>query len=414
MPLWVLGDPDIKADFLTDFDREEPVSMMEPTKLGLDSRERIELVDLSIDLASKSASLKRSLPDGVCTGLAELVRTMNCYYSNLIEGHNTHPIAIERAMNKDYSDDPKQRDLQKEAVAHIAVQQWIDEGGLVGRATRLDSIKEVHARFYEHLPNEFRYVEDQDSGEKIEVIPGELRKRDVKVGHHVAVSPGAVERFLRRFEEVYSGLGKTEALLSIAAAHHRLLWIHPFLDGNGRVARLISYAQMLEHLNTGGVWSIARGLARSEQEYKSHLMACDRQREHDTDGRGNLSESALMAFTKFFLLQCLDQVSFMEQLMEPSRLRERILTWVERQSKEEHLLPNAKTIVEAVLYRGYLPRAEIPELLGVGDRQARRTLSGLLDTGVLQADNDRAPVRLSFPSALAAEWMPGLFPPERT
>ena len=65
------------------------------------------------------------------------------------------------------------------------------------------------------------------------------------------------------------------AVLSTAAAHHRLLWIHPFLDGNGRVARLISYAVLREALDTGGISSVARGLARSEAAYKAHLIACD-------------------------------------------------------------------------------------------------------------------------------------------
>jgi hypothetical protein len=62
--------------------------------------------------------------------LADLVRAMNCYYSNLIEGHDTHPIDIERALKSDYSNDAKKRDLQLEAQAHIAVQKWIDAGGL--------------------------------------------------------------------------------------------------------------------------------------------------------------------------------------------------------------------------------------------------------------------------------------------
>ncbi len=73
------------------------------------------------------------------TALAGLVRAMNCYYSNLIEGHDTHPIDIERALNDEYSADPKKRDLQLEAKAHIAVQQWIDEGGLDGRALTAES-----------------------------------------------------------------------------------------------------------------------------------------------------------------------------------------------------------------------------------------------------------------------------------
>lgn len=44
---------------------------------------------------------------------------MNCYYSNLIEGHDTHPTDIERALKNDYSNDPRKRDLQLVAKAHI-------------------------------------------------------------------------------------------------------------------------------------------------------------------------------------------------------------------------------------------------------------------------------------------------------
>jgi Fic family protein len=133
-----------------------------------------------------------------------------------------------------------------------------------------------------------------------EPVPGELR-RDVKVGQHIPISAGAVPRFLKRFEEIFTPLGKSEAILSTAAAHHRLLWIHPFVDGNGRVARLMSHAVLLETLDTGAVWSVARGLARNVGHYKQHLMNCDNPRRNDLDGRGALSEEALAAFTEFFL-----------------------------------------------------------------------------------------------------------------
>ncbi len=122
-------------------------------------------------------------------------------------------------------------------------------------------------------------------------------------------------RFLARFESAYSNLGKTETILALAAMHHRFLWIHPFLDGNGRVARLMSHATTLDVLEMGGVWSIARGLARNVNEYKAHLANCDLSRRNDLDGRGHLSEEALVDFTKFFLETCIDQVSFMEKLV---------------------------------------------------------------------------------------------------
>jgi len=404
---------DIKPDIEAAEDRNEAVTLMEPLLIGENSRHRTGLTDLALELAQRSAGFRRSLPESLLASLAGLVRSMNCYYSNLIEGHDTHPIDIERALSGEYSKDAKKRDLQLEARAHIAVQQWIDDGGLKGRAVTADAIREIHRRFCEHLPAELLWVEDSTSKEKIRVVPGELRHRDIALGDHIPVSPGAVPRFLRRFEEVYSRLGKTETILATAAAHHRLVWIHPFLDGNGRVARLMSHATLLEALDTGAVWSVARGLARNVEAYKGHLAACDLIRRNDLDGRGNLSEENLAAFTRFFLTTCLDQVVFMEGLMQPDQLRARILLWTEEEIRLDRLPPKSGAVLEAVLYRGELPRGDAAAIVGTGDRQARRVVSAMIERGVLLSESSRAPLRLAFPATLAARWMPGLFP-ERT
>jgi Fic family protein len=401
---------DLKADLKAVVERGEDVRLMEPLLIGETARERGELTDLAIDLAAKSAGFRRSLPEGVRSALADLVRAMNCYYSNLIEGHDTHPIDIERALKNDYSKDPRKRDLQLEAKAHIAVQQWIDRGGIEGHPMSAASIREIHRRFCGELPDSMLWVENPDTGERLKLVPGELRTRDVKVGDHVSISPGAVLRFLQRFEQAFGRLGKTDAILSAAAAHHRLLWIHPFLDGNGRVARLMSHASLLDTLDTGGIWSAARGLARNVQTYKDHLANCDLPRRNDLDGRGNLSQEALAAFTRFFLEICIDQIGFMEELVQPDRLRARILLWAEEEIRLGNLLPKSGNVLEAVLYRGELPRGDVPSLVATGDRQARRLVAALIEKEVLTAETPRAPLHLAFPATLASRWMPGLFP----
>ena len=183
--------PDKKPDKKAVADRGESIGLMEPLLIGEGSRHRAALTDLALELAQKSAGFRRSLPESLLSSLADLVRSMNCYYSNLIEGHDTHPIDIERALKGDYSKDAKKRDLQLEAKAHIAVQQWIDGGGLKGRAVTADVIREIHRRFCEPLPDDLLWVEDPATKEKIKVIPGELRDRDVAVGRHIPVSAAA-------------------------------------------------------------------------------------------------------------------------------------------------------------------------------------------------------------------------------
>src|SRR6185312_13290653 len=106
-------------------DRGESLGMMEPMIVGGDLRQRTALTDLAIELAGRASGLRRSLAPGVASALADLVRAMNCYYSNLIEGHYTHPVDIERALAGDYSEDKEKRNLQKEAKAHIDTQRWI-------------------------------------------------------------------------------------------------------------------------------------------------------------------------------------------------------------------------------------------------------------------------------------------------
>src|ERR1700676_3372349 len=83
------------------------------------------LEELAFDLVSSSSSLAGQLHPTVRVAIGDLVRSMNCYYSNLIEGHITMPRDIERALANDYSSEPKKRNLQMEAVAHIEIQRKI-------------------------------------------------------------------------------------------------------------------------------------------------------------------------------------------------------------------------------------------------------------------------------------------------
>src|SRR5579859_6936418 len=188
-------NPDLKATkqnvvAVSVEDRGELVSAMEPLLFGEGSRHRSTLTDLAFDLARRSAGFKRSLPAGLPAALATLVRAMNCYYSNLIEGHDTHPVDIEKALKGEYSHDVHKRDLQLEATAHIQVQKWIDGGDLSdGRALSSVGISEIHRRFCELLPEEILWVEDPVTKKRESVVPGMLRAHDVRVGRLVAVSP---------------------------------------------------------------------------------------------------------------------------------------------------------------------------------------------------------------------------------
>jgi Fic family protein len=395
-------------------DQGEDASAMEPLLVSESSRHRARLNELVFDLVRAAASFKTSLPDGMVWALSDLVRSMNCYYSNLIEGHNTHPIDIERALSDDFSKNKEQRNLQLEAKAHIATQRWIDEGGLTGKAATVAAVLEVHRRFECALPPELLWVEDPRTERKLPVVPGELRTHYAKVGRHIAISPGAIPRFMARWETAYGRLSKFETVLQSGAAHHRLLWIHPFADGNGRVARLVSYAMLLEALDTGGVWSIARGLARSEDRYKQHLAECDLARRNDLDGRGALSEEALANFTVYFVETCLDQVKFMAELMQPAALRKRIIEWAKEEESGGGIMENSHRALAHILTNKELERRDVPEVVGLDDRKARRLTARLNERGIITATTHKAPFRIAFPASLAPALLPGLYPRSAT
>src|SRR5579871_551061 len=268
-----------------------PVSMMEPLLPEMAQ----ELADLATDLVARAAALAGRIHSTLAAGIGDLVRSMNCYYSNLIEGHQTLPVDIDRALHNDFAQEPERRNLQLEARAHIEVQRMIDRGEAPSPTVSEEFIRWVHREFCRRLPDELLWVENPQSGEKLQVIPGELRTRHVKVGRHVPINAEDIPAFLARFAEAYTrrDLSKLQKVIGVAASHHRLLWIHPFLDGNGRVARLFSHAWLRELEIGSELWAISRGLARQVDKYKAHLASADAPRRGDLDGRGNLTQAGL-------------------------------------------------------------------------------------------------------------------------
>ncbi|MHC2440244.1 hypothetical protein [Bradyrhizobium sp. USDA 4451] len=106
------------------------------------------------------------------------------------------------------------------------------------------------------------------------------------------------------------------------------------------------------------------------------------QRRNDLDGRGTLSGEALAKFAIFFLQTCIDQVTFMQGLLQPDQLRNRILIWAEEETRVDRLLQKSGAILEAILFRGELPRGDVAALLQTSERSARRVTSALLEAKI--------------------------------
>jgi len=393
---------------------EEAPSRIEPARLEEPSE---AIADVVAEIASASTGLGRALHPRTAANLAFLVRMMNTYYSNLIEGNNTRPRDIERALAGDFDGDEERRNLQLEAAAHVRVQTEIDRLAgieILPEPASRDFLRHLHRAFYREAPEAMVRIGE---GERAFVMePGEWRSKpqhDVAVGRHIPPSSARVADFMRYFEERYrfAPMGKAARILAIPAAHHRLNYIHPFPDGNGRVSRLMSHAMGLEAgIGAHGLWSVSRGLARgleSRTEYKLMMDLADTPRQGDLDGRGNLSQRALADFTLWFLKVCLDQITFMGALFEINTLARRLRILVER---SETLKPEAARLLEEALIRGEIERGDASRITGLPERTARRVLNDTVEAGFLASETPKGPVSLRFPADALETLFPKLYP----
>lgn len=381
---------------------------------GIEEGIPVVLTDLALEIRSSAEELGRKLHPDSAAELRVMTRIMNAYYSNLIEGHNTRPRDIEAAL-AGRLDTVENRPLAEEAVAHVRVQAWIDETyaqGDLPEPTSVAFIRELHRRFYEAMPEELRFTEHD--GQRKEIIPGAFRSEgeEVAVGRHLPPSADRVPQFMDYFVMRYRGLsrGATGRILSIPAAHHRLNYIHPFLDGNGRVSRLMSHAMcQAAGLGGHGLWSISRGLARGladPAEYKERMDTADRPRQGDRDGRGNLSLNALTSFTGWFLTVMLDQIRFTEAMFDLRALQDRYTRLIADLYPSKDRLPQ---LITHILRHGEMARGDARFVTGASERSASTDLGELLKGGFLKSTTQKGPVRIAFPLDYRERLFPNLF-----
>jgi Fic family protein len=365
---------------------------------------------LSRAVIEQSLRLTAAAHPDTITSLRELVREMNSYYSNRIEGQSTHPRNIGRAIRRDFSDRPDIARLQRLALAHIETERELEArlpANTSGSRTALSSdfVREAHRALYSRLPEE-----DRLTGYGQIIDPGCWRAVQVAVGRHEPPPPGALSVFLARFDQVYRQDARLEdQLLLAASAHQRMAWIHPFTDGNGRACRLQTHCALWPL--SRGLWSISRGFARRRDDYYACLDAADAHRQGDLDGRGNLSEKALSDWCEWFIGICADQVAFMTRLFDFDGMKTRIHALIAfRAAHDKRIRAEAVVPLHHLFLAGPTPRGEFCRMTGLGERTARGLLSRLIETGLVTSTGHTAPVRFAFPLDALQFLLPELYP----
>lgn len=367
------------------------------------------LLALAGEVAARALAMKRMVHPVTEARLAQLLRSVNSYYSNQIEGQHTHPLDIERALKKNFSNEPDKARRQRVAVAHIEAQREM-EGWLADEPVEVYApsfLSRLHEAFYKRFDPQERVTPEGDI-----VVPGAWRDKEVKVGVHVPPVYTSIAVFLARAEEVYGAAsGLDEQLIACACAHHRLAWVHPFRDGNGRVMRLQSQAALLKIGVGSGLWAVSRGLARKVQTYYDRLTDADSPRRGDYDGRGNLSEAGLVAFARFFLETCLDQVTFMGGMLDLDQFRQRLRAYVILRSEAGGgIRREAELPLYHLFLAGEITRGEFKQMSGLGARTADTLLAALLKAEMVESDSSRGPLRFGLPLEALAYYFPRLYP----
>lgn len=399
------------------------------------------LLERAASLVTEGHRLSGQAGQSLGAALRPRLRAMSSYYTNKIEGQHTRPADIERALARVFDADARQARKQRLALAHMEAEAELEGrvSGVPGEAHAAmpgeahaampgealstlpvetlyepDFIRGIHAALYRRLPETERVTEDGET-----VAPGAWRTEEVTAGRHLAPPPHEVAALMAAWGARYRSLPGTElAVVGLACAHHRLVWVHPFVDGNGRTARLHSHLVLHALGLSGGLWSPMRGLARTHEAYYARLSNADLPRRNDLDGRGPLSQEELVAFAAYFLDTCLDQVGFMRGMLELGGLRARMADLLGYLAAHPWPVGSERSVVklealEAVHYTaiaGPVDRARFMAMTGLPERAARRVLASLIDFGLLTSATSRAPVAFAVPLASLRFLFPRLWP----
>lgn len=389
-----------------------------------EQRELGPLKDMAQEVISSSAALEGRVAPTTAKVLGGNLRLLNSYYSNLIEGHRSSLKAIEEALERRYDPDSEKRYAQDLCVAHMKA-----EAELVGllearkgdNVAGQDFLKRIHFNFYQHLSPEHLYTHEENGFTDIPVLPGQFRDRPIAVGPNAALGasigprPGEeLERGMARFAQDYDQrrFHGDERLVAMAAAHHRLTWLHPFRDGNGRVARLFSTLYMAScGINRSNLWSLSRGLSRQKEEYMVNLFSCD----PAPEGAATLTEcSDLLADMIGFMFEvCLDQIGFMSGLLSLETIEQRIEWFVSANSTKTGgtLHPDSSRLLRAAFMRGEIPRGEAGTIVNKATSTARKIVKTLVDSGLLTSKTPKSPLKVALPSRALPFYFPGLYDP---
>lgn len=389
--------------------------------LPLDNEGNIfeDLIAKAENLVVKSSSLSCVHTAQTLNAISKMLFFVNSYYSNKIESEGTHPIDIENAIKKKFSQNSREHKLQILSINYIKTQKMLFSKAGDFDVFDTDTIKSIHKFLYSQDDME-SFLKIQDDKKSISMKAGELRKKEVKIGLHVPPFAKELPIMLNKMQNLYKMLNLTsnaKLLICVFAYHHRLTWMHPFLDGNGRISRLLLDLSLRKILGESyGIWNISRGLARDSSKYKTMLNNADMPRFNDFDGRGNLSTKELKNFVNYLLDISLEQINYMNSCIRLDNLSDRIDEYVKIFSTtkgfyKKPLPKETNTLLKELLLKGEIPRGKVGNIINCSRRKATDIVKLLLEVEIFESKSVKDRLRINFNAHMSQFIFPDIVPP---
>lgn len=227
-------------------------------------------------------------------------------------------------------------------------------------------LRETHAilmegvRGQERNPGEFRHSQNWIGGQG----------STLKNARYIPPSPDDMKEAMSELEKYINSDDNTDGLIRAAMIHYQFETIHPFLDGNGRIGRLLITLFLLEKkiLTTPALY-ISYFLKKNRVEYYDRMM--------EVRNKGNYEQ-----WVKFFLLALIesadDAISTIDKLTVLHNKNVAVIAGMGRAAK------NTMLVFDYLEANPIIEIGKTAESLGIAFNTASGAIRRLTDVGILK------------------------------
>ncbi len=373
---------------------------------------KTDILKKAQNLCIGSAKLSSLCNEQFSQSLEKLWLICDSYYMNGLENQDIKIEYIYSATNSHFDSNAKIKNLQSLSLSFMETKKYFrTHASFYDNPYAKELISDIHERFY-FANNMESFLKLSSKGKTYTMQPGVIREMDVMRRGEQSLEASLLNAVLHYFEDSYFPSLKEDIatrLIYAICAYHRLLWMHPFLFANERIANMfLDFLFSYIRVDGGGLWSLARGIKRHKKEYMEALLKADKK--SNVYGRGELCEKGLEEFVCFMLDVCNEEIEF--GLKNFPKIPQRLHNYVKLSQSgffdQDPLPKHSELLFEKLLVYGEFPRGEIKNLIGKQDRASTYFTKRLSELGFIYSDTPRGNLKMNFNLHLASKLFPEL------